>query len=83
MMLILLLSAFQICQVVVATIGLVKAHRMLRQKGQRHSGTDPHFQECKLVQSINKNDNQTVQKPKWKGNMCALWEFLAFDMIFL
>ena len=33
-----------------ATIGLVEAHRMLQQKGQRHSGTDPHFQECKLVQ---------------------------------
>ena len=53
-MFILLLSAFQscvpYCRILVATIGLVKAHRMLRQKGQRYSGTDPHFQECKLVQ---------------------------------
>ena len=32
--------------VLVATISLVKAHRMLRQKGQWRSGTDPHFHAC-------------------------------------
>ena len=36
-----------------------------------------------LCKSISKNDNRTVQKPEWKGNMklCALWEFIDFDMI--
>ena len=24
-----------------------------------------------------------MRKPEWKGNMCALWELLEFDMIFL
>ena len=38
------------CRILVATIGLVKAHKMLRQKRQRRSGTDTHYQECKLVQ---------------------------------
>ena len=33
-----------------SNLGLVKAHRMIRRKAQRHSGTDPHSQECKLVQ---------------------------------
>ena len=85
-MLILLLSAFQncvpYCRILVTTISLVKAHRMLQQKGQQRPGTDPHFQECKLVQEHHENDNWTVQKPEGKGNMCALWEFLEFDMIF-
>ena len=53
-MLILLLSAFQnwvsYCRILVATISLVKARRMLRQKEQLRSGTDPHFQEYNLVQ---------------------------------
>ena len=46
-MLILLLSAFQNG---VPYCRHSESHRMLQQKVQRRSGTDPHFQECKFVQ---------------------------------
>ena len=85
-MLILLLSAFQnwvlYCRNLVIPIGLVKAHRMLQQKDNDILVLIRTSKNVSLCKSINKNDNQTVQKLKWNGNMCALWEFPEFDMIF-
>ena len=49
------------CRILVATIGLVKAHRMIR--------TSKNVSLCK---SITKNDNQPLQKPKWKAT-CVLF----------
>ena len=56
-----------------ATIGLVKSHRMLRQEGQRHSGTDPHFQEYKIVQEhqLERKPNCAEAKMK-RQHVCSL-----------
>ena len=60
----------------------LRGHRMLRRRKRATScylSVLPRIEAC--VRAFSNNDNRTVQKPGRKGNICAVLEFLEYDMI--